>query len=103
MTTDGVTLKVVTSTIPAFANSWGWIVGRFTPGTELAIWVNETKTVNTTTIPASIFSGTSPFHIGNGDGNALDGAVSLQFLCASALSDAVINSLFHQTRAMFGV
>jgi hypothetical protein len=101
ITNDGSTQIFVSSSVSATANKWLYWVGRYVPSIELAVWVNSTKTVNTTAIPASIFSGTSPLTIGTGPDMA--GKISLQFLCASALSDAVINSLFHQTRALFGV
>jgi hypothetical protein len=101
VTTDGSTQKFATSTVVAYKDIWLWWVGRFRPSTELAVWVNLTKTVNVAAIPASIYSGTSPLTIGTGPD--MDGEVSLQFLCASALSDTIIKALFQQTRGLFGV
>lgn len=103
MTTDGSTLKVVNSTVAAYKDIWLWWVGRFTPSAELAVWINLTKTVNTTAIPASIHSGTAAFYIGLGETAAMDGSLSLQFICASALPDYIIKALFHHSRALFGI
>jgi len=100
---DGTALIDVTSGVITTAQ-WYFIVGRFTPSTETAIWVNGVKTVNTTSIPASIFNSTSALQIGAfASANTVDGRASLCFLSANALTDAVISSLFQQTRVAFEV
>jgi len=100
---DGTALVDVTSgTITT--GQWYFIAGRFTPSTEQVIWLNEEKTINTTSIPASIFNSTSALQIGAfASGSLVNGRASLCFLSANALSDGIISSLFQQTRGVFGV
>jgi len=88
-------------------DEWHYIVGRFNDadaGAELAIWYDETKTT-ATTARNSIAIAAGDFRLGSiqGVSDPLNGRASLCFICASALSDTQIWSLFQQTRAMFGV
>lgn len=95
----------VNSTVIPADDVWFHVVGRYTPSTELAIFVNGVKTTNTTSIPASIFNSSSAFRVGaNGAGTeVLDGDTALPFLCAGALSDTLIQYiLWHGQRALFG-
>jgi hypothetical protein len=87
------------------SGAWNHVVGRFTPSTELAIFVNGNKTINAAGVPASIFDGASAFAIGaNSVGaNPLDGRVSNCWVCAAALSDSIINNMFNQDKAAYGV
>jgi len=86
------------------ASSWYYIVGRYTPSSELAIFVNGVKFTNTTSIPAAIFNSTTAFSIGSFGGSALTtGRQTLCFLSACAIPDTIIQSLFQQTRPLFGV
>lgn len=85
--------------------AWHYVVGRFDPSTELAIFLDNEKTTNVVAIPAAIIDSTAAVAIG---ANAipsvyLDGRASLCFLCAAMLSDEIIMTLFEQTRALFGV
>lgn len=102
---DGVAGNVVTvdSASTLSATTWYHVVGRFEPSTELAVFVNGVKTVNTTSIPASIFNGTADFTIGGYSGGTalMTGRVGLAFLCASHLPDAVIQTIYHEQRGMF--
>ena len=103
---DGSATTFVDSTVTPATASWVFIVGRFDPSTELAIFVNRTKTVNTTSIPASIYSGAANFVIGawdNGASGNLDGRASSVFLAASHLSDSWVSALFEQQRSIYGV
>jgi len=100
---DGTALVDVTSGTITTAQ-WYFIAGRFTPSTEQVIWLNEEKTINTTSIPASIFNSTTAFQIGAfNSGSLVNGRASLCFLSANALSDGIVSSLFQQTRGVFGV
>lgn len=79
---------------------WYFLVGRFDPSTEIALWVNTTKTINTTTIPATIFANTAPLAIGAFGSLAtffLDGRWSLGFVSAAYWPDALIEHLFDST------
>ena len=82
-----------------------FVCGRFTPSTSLGARINGTNVPNTTSIPASVFSGSSDFCIAaNGTGaNYLDGSVLLTFLCAAAVPDIFIDTYFQMTAPLFGV
>lgn len=93
------------SSITVTTGTWNFILGRYTPSTEVAIFVNGTKDTNVAGIPASINNSAAPFNIGafNSTTLLLDGRASLCFLCAAALSDTIIDAAFQATRAAFGV
>lgn len=100
---DGTTYN--SGTISISAGQWYFCVGRYTPSTSVKVFVNTQTLENTTSIPASILSTSANFYIGSIDGSTqlLDGRASLCFLCATALSDAIINGMYQQSRALFGV
>lgn len=105
VSTDGTAVVDCQGDVVA-VSQWYFLVGRFTPSTELAVFVNGSKQTNTVGIPASIYSGTANFNIGayaNGGSGQLNGFASICFLCASALSDTIIKSLYHFTRPLFGI
>ena len=85
--------------------SWYFIVGRFIPSTELKVWVNATQATLAVGVAASIFNSAADLEIGayNTGANLTDGKASLVFLCATAVSDPIINALYQSTRGMFGV
>lgn len=96
--------QVLVSALPL--QTWRFVVGRFTPSTELALFVNGAKSTNTTSIVASMADSTVAFEIGRlatNNANIINGNVGLGFVCAAALSDATINRLYHYSRALFGV
>lgn len=92
---DGlVSITVVGSVQPLV--TWLFIVGRFTPSTEVALFVNDVKVTNTTSIPAALFGGTSVFEVGRvnaNNSNVLAGRFRDAFLTASALTDVEIENL----------
>ena len=93
------------STEITLQNSWSYVVGRYTPSSELAIFVNGTKDINTTTIPAAIFNSTAQLAFSGISATPIQlysGRTSMAFLCASALSDTIIQSTYQQTRGLFG-
>lgn len=104
VSTDGTALVTVTSTETIGATTWAFVTGRFVPSTELSVTINNVEAENLAGIPATIFDSTTQFTIGaRGDPTQyMDGWASMCFLCASALSDALAGTLWHQTRAMFG-
>lgn len=107
VTSDGTagTLASVSSTATVGAGAWTFIAGRFDPSTTLDVWVNGAQATNAAAIPASIFSGNGPFQVSgyNGATELMTGRAALCFLCAAALSDTQISSIFNATRALFGV
>lgn len=88
-----------------YPDNWCFIVGRFDPSTEVAIFVNGVKTVNTTSIPASIYSSAANLSFGSmhtpADEPVQDGYVADAFLCGAYLPDAVIQTLYHESKGMF--
>jgi hypothetical protein len=83
---------------------WFFIVGRFTPSTELALFVNGTWYSEDTSIPASIHNSTNDFYVGRYNGtNYLDGRMCHMFLSAYAIPDVFIEANYAHTKALFGV
>lgn len=86
---------------------WYFLVGRWIPSTSVSLWVNDVKVENTSSVTSSVYSSTARLEIGSYAGGSTTTTWShnqqFPFLCAAALSDDVINALFHNTRALFGV
>jgi hypothetical protein len=97
----------ISSSVAVQDSTWYFLVQRFIPSTELSIFVGETKTTNSTSIPASIFNSSEAFAIGGIGGTVpaapFNGRAALCFLCANALPDAMIERLFRRSRWLFGV
>lgn len=102
---SGAAQTFFTTTGTTTVGVWVFIATRFDPSTDVTIWIDDARESVATAI-AALNNSTANFDIGNGApvaGNDLDGRASLCFLCAAALSDAIIQSLFERTRALFGV
>lgn len=86
-------------------DTWQFISGRLVPSASLDAFLGDTKTSNTTSIPASLTNSASPFQIGarNGASIPFDGRASMCFLCATALPDSTINLIYQTSRGVFGV
>jgi hypothetical protein len=89
-------------------DTWFFIAGRFTPSTEVKLWVGNALTgaltpyTNIVAIPATIFNSDEPLEVGRGNQtNYLDGYMSLWGLAAWAMSDTDIFTKFHQARPLF--
>lgn len=77
---------------------WHFVVGRFIPSAEIAIFNDGDKSANVTAIPASVNVSTQAFEVGrtyNDNSRVIDGKARDVFVCAVALSDALIE----ETRA----
>lgn len=105
ITNDGATSFTVDTVAVAAANTPYFVCGRFTPSTAIEVFMNGTWAENTTSIPASIFSGAATFEIAaNGGGsNLMDGRVTLAFLCAAAVPDVIISTFYQMTAPLFNV
>lgn len=104
VSSDGTVETLVNAASGPSVNNWYFLALRLTPSTELALWANGAKTVNTTSIPATIYNGTSAFQIcgaGGGTNNLFAGRAALGFLCAAALADAQITDLYNSTCGLF--
>lgn len=102
---NGTTATTRTSSVTVATGEWWFGVVRWVPSTSLDIFVNSTKTSNVTSIPATINNSTASLELGafNGANNLYTGRMALCFLCANALGDELISSLYHQSRVLFGV
>lgn len=103
---DGTNSNLVSNTNITY-NAWNFGVGRYNDadaGEELASFANATK-VTAVTARNSIFNSNASFMIGSSTagGAEFEGRASLAFLCTFALPDYTIESLFRNTRGMFGV
>src|SRR5690606_32777454 len=87
------TVKTVESTVKPRVGRWEFLVARFTPSTELALFLSGKKDVNTSSIPATLWNSSSPFTVGayGGSGTSpMDGRAAFKFLCAAAVDDGTI-------------
>ena len=106
VSSTGADFPLIQSAISATQTNWQFVVGRFDPSTELAIFVNGTKDTLVAGVPASLFNSNASLLIGASDLGAddnMDGRASMCFLCAAALSDETISFLYQQTRPMYRV
>ena len=95
----------VNSSVAVGAGVWTWIVMRFDPSTSLDVFINRTKTSNTTAVPADIQSIALDFTVGADSvgANFFDGRASALFVCVAALPDVTINTLFDKMKAAYNV
>lgn len=105
ISTTGAAVVTLAHTTAMSLATWYFIAARFTPSTEMAIWVNGTKVTGVAGIPATLFNSSADLQIGanNAGINLLNGRASNVFLCASAVPDVQIFNVYQQTRAMYGV
>lgn len=82
-------------------SEWHFFAGRFTPSAEVAVFVDGVKTVNVTSVPASINVSTGNFEVGrfaSNNANIQHCKTRDAFICASALSDDLIEEVRNSTR-----
>lgn len=75
---------------------WHFIVGRFKPSTEVAIFSDGDKSVNITAIPAAAFVSTQNFELGRTTANnstVIHAKIRDAFVCAAALEDDILADL----------
>lgn len=91
------------------AGQWYFLAGRFTPSTEVKLWVNDTKVSNVTSIPATLKNSASKLVVAGFDNGAggynelLTGRCAVAFLCSALLSDTLIATLFNRSRPLFSI
>jgi hypothetical protein len=81
--------------------AWNFVVGRYTPGSEVKVWVDDTYEVNTTSIPATLFTSNGEFRVGGQTTQNFDGQSAFVFLAATAISDTLRSILYQQTYVLF--
>lgn len=103
VSSDGTAETTVDSTITLALDTWYFLAMRFTPSTELALWVDDNKTTETSSIPASIDVNSSDFEIASKDGGSLfmTGRYSLGALYCVALPDRTIARLYNRGLPLF--
>lgn len=103
ISSSGTNTFGATTTGVADDSGFFFFCGRFRPSTDVKVWLNTETDTNTTSIPASIYSGSAGFGIGatTVPSQHLDGDIALVFLCAAALQDQVIEHLYESTRGLF--
>lgn len=77
-------------------SAWHFVVGRFLPSTEVAVFVDGDKSTNTTSVPAQCNVSTGAFEVGRFaslNSAILHGKARDVFVCAAALSDALIEQI----------
>jgi len=104
----GGTVNTIVSTYTLTQNQWHFIIMRFDPSTELAIMVDGSQNKDSLVagVQASIFNSTTQLDIfayNNGTAGYLNAYGSLCFISGMFLSDSIIDVLYQQTRALFGV
>jgi hypothetical protein len=107
VSTTGIDSPNVTSSVTVGTFTWFFVVARYdnTSG-DLDIFVNNTQDTNAGVVGAALFNSNADLNIGafnNGASGQLNGRASMCFLCAAALGDVAIHSLFNQTRQIFQV
>ncbi len=92
--TGAVTVSAVGGTIGT--DAWHFVVGRFTPSTEVAVFVDGEKDVNVTGVPASINIPTPDFQVGrffDADSTRLHFKWRDLFICAATLDDVLLENI----------
>lgn len=106
VSTDGTALVNVVSVGTLSQAVWYFVAMRFMPSATLDNWLNDTKATQAAGVPASIFNGTAVFEVNGinaGGTELMTGRVGFPFVCACALSDAIIGQLYQSSRGLFGV
>lgn len=102
---SGASFYPVSGSAALATGTWHFLSGRYTPSTEVALFVNNTKFTFTTAIPASLNNSGAQFEVGgiNGAFFLHNGDIAIPFLCAASLPDVLINRYFNISRTLFGV
>lgn len=91
----GAAQTFTTSGVTTLA-TWHFVAGRFTPSSEVAVFVDGDKTTNPTAVPAQCNASATSFQLARFaglDSTVLHGKARDVFVCAAALSDALIEQI----------
>lgn len=104
VSSNGTAETTVTSAAQISLNAYHVAVGRFTPSTELALWLDGVKAVNTTSIPASVFNSTTAFELARYNGaTLLTGRIVAGWLAANTWSDSICMSVWNRCQNFLGL
>lgn len=104
MSGDGTNIRSVTSADTSIdTNTWYHVVGRFASSTEVAIFVNGVKVINTTSVPASLFNSTTSLNLGRRPDATFytTGSVCFPFISRSYMADSYITALYEEGIPLF--
>ncbi len=104
--TTGSSYETVTAVSSPNIGSWFHIVGRFTPGAEIAIFINDQKTTAATTITSTANSNGQTIGVGQlgaGYGRLTSGKCQRAWILNTALPDKDIAFIYQNQRHLFGV
>jgi hypothetical protein len=103
VSTDGSAVVSVDSNIEPIVSKWYFIVGRFDPSAELAIFINDTVVKETTGVPATLHNSSEEFEISSNGGGGNYGYLiaSMAFITTTQLPDPIIRRLYYRTRPLF--
>lgn len=85
---------------PTTLSVWHFVAFRFIPSTELAIFTDGDKSVNTTAIPPQCFASSQPFEVGrylNDNTRVIHAKARDVFVFQSALSDDLLTRIWQNT------
>ena len=103
---DGTAVVNALSSNAIDITSWHLIIGRYDPGAELVVFMDGVKgTPVVAAIPATLYDSSAYLEIGNSVSGFTQTdykLVSRAFICASRLSDAMCQAIWHHTRATYG-
>lgn len=81
---------------------WFYVVARFTPSVEIALFVNGMWYKSKSGIPATIYHSSEAFEIGRyARDNYLDGRITQAFICAYSVPDRFICAMYSHAKALF--
>jgi hypothetical protein len=105
---DGTAVVNQASSVGLVEDEWSFVAMRFKPSSSLKIYHGKAGVlatdINTTSIPATLFNGTSQFEIGsyNGGGAYWQGQQAWPFLCFGSLPDVYLTRYYDMTKRSFG-
>lgn len=86
------------------AGTWAFVCGRFDPSTVVSIKINDGETINAVGAAATLNNSTQPLYVGYAPGfNYFNGNITLVALYSAYLTDAMVNTLYQQSRPLFNV
>lgn len=97
--------SVVTEFDLLLSDTWHFVAGRYATS-SIEVWLDLNYAINQTSIPSTLFNGTSVFAVGSAFGDIftgdMDGRIAHPVLCASRLSRLTIETFYQMTAPLFG-
>lgn len=106
VSSNGTAETTVSSAAISKVNRWYFVCARYVPSTSLSIQIDNAMTVNTTSIPASIYDNARQLQVGQFNENSgarWRGRIAQVGLCAYAVPDAMVQQLFGALKPDLGL